>query len=119
MKNGFLRFFLIFFFIVAQFFTQQIHELIHIIFEPGSEPQIMAQHVVAGNSTITSQEKHEHCKFLQLVANQHVQPFLILNSSEQTQTLVFQNVKTIFIHNWISYSDSNYHQARAPPVFKV
>lgn len=116
MRINAVRFFLIISFIVAQFFTQQLHEFTHLISQTGCEPKIEAGHVASGLPTVSPQEKHEHCKFLQLIAHQHIQPFLILNSGEQIHALTFQNFKPTTIQHWISYSDSNYHQARAPPV---
>lgn len=108
-----VRFFLIFSFIVAQFFTQQLHDFAHL---NASETDVAALHAVNGSSTATFQEKHEHCKFLRIIANQHAQPFLVLDPNSQTHILVIQKIKPPTIHNWISYSDSSYHQARAPPA---
>jgi len=123
MRINAVRFFLILSFIVAQFFTQQLHELTHLISQTDCEPQVQAQHsehsvtgAHTGANTLAAPEKHEHCKFLQLIANQHAQPFLTLNSGTPFHTLYFKNTKPAILHNWISYSDSNYHQARAPPA---
>lgn len=116
MRINAVRFLLSFSFIVAQFFTQQLHEFTHLISQTGCEPQIEVSHVAAGIPTVSSQEKHEHCKFLQIIAGQKVQPFLILDSGAQVHLLTFQNTKAITFHGWISNSDSNYHQARAPPA---
>ncbi len=110
-----VRFFLIFSFIVAQFFMQQLHELTHLLSNE-SEPEIEALHAVNGSATASLQELHKHCKFLQLIANQHPQPFVVLDSSPQVHVLAIQNIRPTLIPYWISYSDSNYHQARAPPV---
>lgn len=115
MKNNSINFFLIFSFIVAQFFTQQLHDLTHLL-SNDSEPEIADQHYVNDATKVSFQEKHEHCKFLQLILNQHAQPFLLLDSNEQLYTVTFQNPKPAKNHNWISYNDSSYHQARAPPV---
>lgn len=110
-----VRFFLIFSFIVAQFFTQQLHDLSHIL-SNDSEPEITHLHTDHSTLAVTIQEKHEHCKFLQLIANKHTQPFLTLNSVHQLYILTIQNIKPTTIINWISYSDSSYHEARAPPA---
>lgn len=110
-----VRFFLIFSFIVAQFFMQQLHDLSH-LFSNDSEPEIEALHAVHVSATASLQEKHEHCKFLQLIANQHTPPFLTLDPSLQVHVFAIQNIKPTLIHTWISYSDSSYHQARAPPA---
>lgn len=94
---------------------QQLHDLAHLL-SNDSEPEIEALHIVNGAAKASFQEKHEHCKFLQLILNQHAQPFLLIDSSEQLYTLTFQSLKPLKIHNWVSYNDSSYHQARAPPV---
>lgn len=115
MKIHAIRFLLIFSFIVAQFFTQQLHDLAHLL-SNDSEPEIQALHAVDGTTTVSFQEKHDHCKFLLLVLNHHTQPFLLLDSAEQLYSLTFQGLKPFSTRDWISYNDSNYHQARAPPV---
>lgn len=116
MSKKFLQFFLIFSFVVAQIFTQQVHELTHYLSRTDCEPEFVVHHASQDPTTVELHEKHEHCKFLQLLSVRHATPFTAGNTQPQVKTLSFQKTVLTQIQIWISNSPNSYHQARAPPA---
>ena len=116
MSKKFLQFFLITSFVLAQFFTEQVHELTHFLSQTNCDPVYAAHAQHKDTKTIETAEQHQHCKFLQLVSGQQHAPFL--NETDETVviSLNFESAISFKIHSWISYSPSQYHQARAPPA---
>lgn len=116
MSKKFLQFFLILSFVIAQVFTQQIHELTHYLSQTNCEPEFVVHHTSEDPTTVELHENHEHCKFLQLLSIRHATPFVSGNTQPHLITLNFNNVVPLKIQIWISNSPNHYHQARAPPV---
>ncbi|WP_409477732.1 hypothetical protein [Pseudobdellovibrio sp. HCB154] len=116
MSKKFLQFFLIFSFVVAQIFTQQVHELTHFLSQTDCEPEFVVHHASEDPTTVEFHESHEHCKFLQLLSIRHSAPFITDNTASQAVNLNFNKVISLKVQIWISNSPNSYHQARAPPV---
>ena len=116
MSKKFLQFFLIFSFVVAQIFTQQIHELTHYLSKTDCEPEFVVHHASEDPTAVELHESHEHCKFLQLLSVRHAPAFIAGNTEPQVVTLNFNKVIPAKIQIWISNSPNSYHQARAPPL---
>lgn len=116
MNKRFLQFFLITSFVVAQFFTEQVHELTHFLSQTNCDP-VYSVHVQNKDAkTFESAEQHQHCKFLQIVSAQQKAPFLSEASEAFIISLNFESATNVKVHSWISFSPSQFHQARAPPV---
>lgn len=103
-------------FIVAQFFTQQMHELTHLLSQTKCAPELGLNISYLEKTAFEAYEKHDDCKFLLLLASRHTQPFIPGNLQPAIKKIKITKVNWPYAKQWISRNTNNYHQARAPPA---